>query len=154
MDDSTTTTSTTQLQPRECWDKLRSTTLGRLAVLVDQRPDIFPVNYVVDHGTVVFRTDAGTKLAAILDEPTVAFEVDGQDHEICWSVVLKGRARRISKLHESIEAAGLPLYPHQGGPKSNVIELVVDDISGRQFPRADPMLWTTALTGRARAASE
>src|SRR4051794_39359108 len=47
-----------------CWALLRAADIGRLAVVVGDRPEIFPVNFVVDHGTVVIRTAPGTKLAA------------------------------------------------------------------------------------------
>lgn len=154
MDETTTTTSVATLASHECWGQLRTSSLGRLAVLVDQRPDIFPVNYVVDHGSIVFRSDVGTKLTAALAAPYVAFEVDGQDGEICWSVVAKGRARRIRQLDESIGLVALPLHPQHAGSKSNFIELVVDDISGRRFAQADPIIWATALTGLGRSAPE
>lgn len=48
----------------ECWELLRTATVGRLAVDVGGRPDIYPINFVIDDGTIVFRTGAGTKLAA------------------------------------------------------------------------------------------
>jgi hypothetical protein len=35
---------------------LRSAEVGRLAVSVADHPDIFPINYLVDHGTIVFWT--------------------------------------------------------------------------------------------------
>ena len=53
----------TDLPANACWALLRSQEVGRLAVSIADRPEIFPVNYVVDHGTVVFRTAEGTKLA-------------------------------------------------------------------------------------------
>lgn len=58
---------------------LARTVLGRLGVIVDGRPEIYPVNRVFDaeHDCVVFRTNARTKLHAALDWPWVAFEVDG-----------------------------------------------------------------------------
>ncbi len=60
---------------------------------VDQRPDIFPVNYADDEATIVFRTAEGTKLSAVFVDSAVAFEVDGYntkgDHP-AWSVVIKG----------------------------------------------------------------
>src|SRR4028118_1332365 len=52
------------LGPSDCWAMLRTVDVGRLAVVVDGAPDIFPVNFVVDHGTVVFRPAPGTKLGA------------------------------------------------------------------------------------------
>jgi nitroimidazol reductase NimA-like FMN-containing flavoprotein (pyridoxamine 5'-phosphate oxidase superfamily) len=39
--------------------------LGRLALTDPDGPVIFPVNYAVDEGAVVFRTDPGTKLDAL-----------------------------------------------------------------------------------------
>ena len=63
----------------QCWDLLRTSEIGRLAVSIRNQPDIFPVNFVVDHGIVVFRTAEGTRLAdAVLGE-SVAFEIDGYD---------------------------------------------------------------------------
>ena len=45
---------------------------------MDGHPQIFPVTYVVDGESIVFRTAAGTKLAATRDAE-VAFEVDSYD---------------------------------------------------------------------------
>ena len=84
------------LSTNQCWELLRESPVGRLAVVVDGSPDIFPVNPVVDHGTIVFRTTAGTKLAAAKGRD-VAFEVDGYDAGTAqaWSVVVKGRAYEV-----------------------------------------------------------
>ena len=79
-----------------CWELLTQQRIARLAVVHQGEPDIFPVSYVVDHGGIVFRTGAGTKLAAASGHP-VALEVDGEDdvQGTHWSVVLKGRASRV-----------------------------------------------------------
>ena len=45
------------LQPAECWRLLAGQELGRVAVLVDGAPEIYPVNHIVDSETIVFRTD-------------------------------------------------------------------------------------------------
>ena len=45
----------------QSWLLLRSAAVGRLAVVVDGLPDIFPVNHPVDHGTILFRTAQGTQ---------------------------------------------------------------------------------------------
>ena len=57
------------LDNHECWRLLRGVSVGRLAVWVDDHPDIFPINYKVDHGTLVFRTADGTKLQAATATP-------------------------------------------------------------------------------------
>ena len=48
-----------ELDESACWGLLRSVEVGRLAVVVNHRPEIFPINFVVDHATVVFRTAGG-----------------------------------------------------------------------------------------------
>lgn len=55
-----------ELSDAHSWALLRQAVVGRLAVIVDGAPDNFPVNHQVDHGSVVFRTAAGTKLAGAL----------------------------------------------------------------------------------------
>ncbi len=94
------------LDQHECWELLRSAEVGRLAVSILERPDIFPVNHVVDHGRIVFRTAAGTKLAAAVLGRAVAFEVDGYDPVAgeAWSVVVKGRARELEAMQDVVDA--------------------------------------------------
>ena len=70
-----------ELSESACWELLRTTSVGRLAVWVEDHPDIFPLNYAVDHGTVVFRSRTGTKLSAALPDSPVALEADGYDAE-------------------------------------------------------------------------
>ncbi|MDN6178502.1 MAG: pyridoxamine 5'-phosphate oxidase family protein, partial [Micrococcaceae bacterium] len=103
--------STQRLEVNECWTLLRSVSVGRLAVWVEDHPDIFPVNYAVDHGTVVFRTGAGTKLSAALGDHPVAFEVDGVDQStgVAWSVNLKGAAELLKSTEELVESFSLML---------------------------------------------
>lgn len=125
---------TTDLPVSDCWALLRSVPVGRLAVSVDGRPDVFPVNHLVDHGTIVLRTDAGTKLAAA-DRHPVAFEVDGYDADSAqaWSVVVKGTARSVERLHEVLDALQLPVFPWQDGPKPTVLRIEPDSITGRRI---------------------
>jgi uncharacterized protein len=42
------------LSESECWRLLGSMALGRLVTSVEGRPEIFPVNFVVQHRTVLF----------------------------------------------------------------------------------------------------
>jgi nitroimidazol reductase NimA-like FMN-containing flavoprotein (pyridoxamine 5'-phosphate oxidase superfamily) len=123
------------LETNTCWDLLRSSDVGRLAVSIGNRPDIFPVNFVVDHGTVVFRTAEGTKLAAAVLGQAVAFEVDGYDADAgeAWSVVIKGRAVEIERMQDVFEALDLPLFPWHASPKHRFVRIEPDDVSGRRF---------------------
>src|SRR5829696_7237901 len=84
------------------WDLLGRSPVGRIGVLVDSAPEIYPVNFVVDDRTIVFRTDAGTKLASLGRNPSVCFQVDGIDPEnrTGWSVLVKGRAEEVRNAEE------------------------------------------------------
>ena len=117
-----------------CWGLLRTGTFGRLAVVIDGEPDIFPVNYVVDHGTIVFRTDTGRKLSASANRP-VAFEVDGYDprYAVAWSVVVHGTGTEIREMDEGIEAMGLHLDPWQEGGKARFIRVSASSVTGRRI---------------------
>jgi nitroimidazol reductase NimA-like FMN-containing flavoprotein (pyridoxamine 5'-phosphate oxidase superfamily) len=124
---------------------LRDSEVGRLAVLVDGRPEIFPVNHVVDHGTVVLRTGPGTKLAAADHGTSVAFEVDGYDAAAgqAWSVVVKGVVERVETTQEMVDVVGLPLFPWHAAPKPCYVRVVPSDVTGRRFVVVAPEHWNT-----------
>ena len=147
---------TTILTCDQCWVLLRSCDVGRLAISIAGQPDIFPVNFVVDHGAVVFRTAEGTKLAAAVLGRGVAFEVDGYDAMMgeAWSVVVKGEAREIERMHELFDAADLPLFPWHAGPKHRYVRIVAGEVTGRRFGVVDPAAAARAGTGARRTPLE
>ena len=145
-----------ELSESACWALLRTTSVGRLAVWVDDHPDIFPLNYAVDHGTLVFRSRAGTTVSAALSDAPVALEADGYDPgtKEAWSVVIRGKAEAISSGPDLLGTVDLPLFPWQAGDKGRFIRVVPTTTSGRRFPIADPSSWLTPLSGAKRAAME
>lgn len=144
------------LAEHECWQALRAAEVGRLAVTFGGRPDVFPVNFVVDHGTVVIRTAPGRKVDAALESPGVAFECDGFDAVAgqAWSVVLKGRAELLRSTQELAQTVGLPLFPWHSSPKPRFLRIVPDEISGRRFVTVDPGYWSVAGPTRSDARPE
>jgi hypothetical protein len=64
------------LSDEQCWRLLSSGEVGRVAITMHALPAIFPVNYTVIDGTIVFLTSPGSKLAAAIRQAVVAFEVD------------------------------------------------------------------------------
>ncbi|CAN5489227.1 pyridoxamine 5'-phosphate oxidase family protein [soil metagenome] len=130
------------LQVHECWELLRGTDLGRLAVIVDGTPEIFPLTFVVDHGTLVFRSAAGTKLSAGYAGP-VAFEIDGRDDSTAWSVVVHGQLEPLISF-EPLDTEALPLYPLQPGQKPRFVRIVAESVTGRWFSTVGPEAWHTA----------
>src|SRR4051794_41761423 len=67
------------LSESACLSLLRSVDVGRLAIAINNVPDIFPINFVMDGETVVFRTAEGTKLAGALLGVAVGVGVGGYD---------------------------------------------------------------------------
>jgi len=133
MDPSTTGT-VEHLDLPACWALLRRASTGRLAVVRDGAPDIFPVNHVVDHGTLVYRTADGVLFRATLHHD-VAFEVDGHDLDtgLAWSVVVRGWATEGRQLTDVLDTLQLPLEPWQPGAKPRVIRIEPHTVTGRRF---------------------
>jgi uncharacterized protein len=119
----------------ECWTKLAEHQVGRLVVSVGAQPDIFPVNYTLDDGTIVVRTAEGTKLAAALMGQRVAFEIDHIDEcdRVGWSVVVHGEARESRTLPSVIHDQDLDLEPWATGDKARFIHIHPHRVTGRQL---------------------
>src|SRR4029453_5980745 len=107
-------TAAQELGATDCWKYLRTLAVGRVGVVSGGNAEIFPVNYVPDDGSVVFRTGPGTKLNAIMTGQAVALEADGMNTygTLAWSVVVKGIPEEI----QDVDAlpAEIP-SPWQGG---------------------------------------
>lgn len=144
------------LPAQECWAYLRGESVGRLGVTVDEVPQIFPINYVVDHGSLVFRTGPGTKLEALLSGRQVALEADGVDQVTgaAWSVMATARAEPITGIEDVLDSAALELFPWQPGQKDNFIRLLVGGISGRRFSVSPASTWRDGIDDTPRAGHE
>lgn len=119
----------------ECLALLAGDVVGRLAVVSGGAAAIFPVNYVVDGETIVFRTDPGTKLDAG-GRALASFEIDGFDRErrTGWSVVASGRLEEVTP-HDSRTLARLrelSVDPWAGGDKAHYVRLIPSRINGRR----------------------
>ena len=108
--------------------------VGRIA-LAGPRPVIFPVNYAIDRGSVVFRTGAGSKFNAAVKDSFVAFEVDWVEPswQLGWSVVVRGQAHVITDPDELDRARRLPLFPWAAGDKEHFVRIDTALISGRRL---------------------
>jgi len=123
------------LQLSECWTLLASVEVGRLALYAAGEVDIFPVNFVVDGDSVVFRTAEGTKLLKTVMAGRVAFEVDGYEpeHGRAWSVVCRGDAEIVDHWDEVYAAEALPLFPWNHSPKGRFVRVRPTTMTGRRF---------------------
>lgn len=135
---------TEALSVHECWKYLRSSSVGRLAVVGGKGPEIFPVNYLPEDGTLVFRTGPGTKLEALLAGGPVALEADGLNPygTIAWSVVVKGSPEAVHANDVDQESGeGKGLSPWEPGAKDHLIRITPTEVSGRRFVISPPGRW-------------
>ncbi len=100
---------------------------------VDGQPEIFPVNFVVQHRTVLFRTAEGTKLVSAAINSSVLFEVDGHDVAEGWSVIVKGTAQLLSTDEEIDEAERAQLLPWTATVKQHFVRIRPLSVTGRRF---------------------
>lgn len=130
-----TATNLVEIPVEECWDLLRAEEVGRVAVSVGTTPDIFPVNYLVHGDEIIIRTEAGTKLAASTLMQSVAFEIDGVDHDrrVGWSVVVHGRGREATGLEEVLELDDLGIRTWADTPKSRWLVIHAEQVTGRRI---------------------
>ncbi|OSC25122.1 pyridoxamine 5'-phosphate oxidase [Mycobacterium vulneris] len=128
----------TILPVHECWELLGSLALGRLVTYADGQPDIFPVNYVVQRRTVLFRTAAGTKLVSSAINNRVLFEVDDHNVAEAWSVIVRGTARSLRTPEELEEAERAQVLPWTRPEKTHYVRIVPQSITGRRFQFGSP----------------
>lgn len=126
------------LPVHECWALLGSLALGRLVTYADGHPDIFPVNYVVQRRTVLFRTGAGTKLVSSAINNRVLFEVDDHNVAEAWSVIVRGTARSLRTPEELEEAEHAQVLPWTRPEKTHYVRIVPESITGRRFRLGSP----------------
>lgn len=121
-----------QISEPACWKLLAATPVGRLGVIVDSAPEIYPVNFAVDDHTIVFRVAGGTKLDGLLRSASVCFEVDGLDEgrQAGWSVLVKGRADP-ARDGRRLDAFGL--RPWAPGSKPTWIRVSARAVTGRRL---------------------
>ena len=133
-------TDVASLTREECWELLQREEFGRLAYSLDGETYIVPINYAVDEGRLVFRTAEGSKLSAILQGGTVAFEIDDIGTEWAASVIVRGPATELSE-EEARWADQLRLRPWIRSEKQHVVALTPNELSGLRFRLHRP--WTS-----------
>lgn len=122
------------LSENVCRRLLESETVGRIGISVSALPAIFPVNYRMVDGDVVFLTGEGMKANVAIAGNVVGFEVDHVDPEqrSGWSVMVVGRARLVSDA-ERTAMGDLDLSPWAGGTRSHMVRIHPEFISGRRI---------------------
>lgn len=125
----------------ECLRMLEAEDVGRLAILQGSAPVIFPMNYVLDGESIVFRTAPGAKLSHG-PHSLVAFEIDylSREERCGWSVVVTGDLEEVTDPAELDRLRRLPLDPWAGGVRDHWMRLAPGLITGRRIvtPPVEP----------------
>jgi nitroimidazol reductase NimA-like FMN-containing flavoprotein (pyridoxamine 5'-phosphate oxidase superfamily) len=140
----------------QCWEMLASSIVGRLALVVDGHPEIFPVNFLLERRSIVFRTSPGKKLWESTKQEPAAFEIDGYEPSTqeAWSVVVRGTTSLIEDPDEQSAVDTLGLEPWEPGTKSHYVRLSPQALTGRRFKVNAPDVWTTRLNDQRRTSFE
>nr|WP_246391008.1 pyridoxamine 5'-phosphate oxidase family protein [Nocardioides soli] len=116
-------------------ERLGSHSVGRVIFCADDGPQIYPVNFAVDDGTIVFRTSAYGPLTSLVHHNEVAFEVDefDREHHHGWSVIAHGRARALEGDEAHEQTTLRMLEPWAAGSRTLHIRVTPRQLTGRQF---------------------
>jgi len=115
----------------ECFQLVASLSIGRVAVGRHEEPPlVVPVNYVLDGEVIVFRSDPGTKVLALREQP-ISFQVDFVDpfHQTGWSVLVTGVAYEATP----VEVEHLTVESWVGGDKEHCVRVMPMTVSGRRI---------------------
>ena len=125
-----------KLTADECLELLSSRDLGRIALVIGDQPEIFPVNYAVDRSIVIFRVAPGTK-PSLTTNHRIAFEVDELDSRagIAWSVVVKGTVLDVTTSKDPFTAFLRTAGVRSAPPGDHPLWMAIypSEISGRRF---------------------
>ncbi len=123
-----------QLSRGECLRLMGLVPVGRIVYTRQALPAVELVNFALDDGGIVIRTDAGGKLAAATRGAVVAFEADSVDvaGHGGWSVTVIGHATAVTDRAEVARLERLPLTSWAPGNRDHFIRVCPAIVNGRR----------------------
>lgn len=115
------------------WKLLSTVALGRLVTSFSGQLEIFPVNFAVQDGTVLFRTAEGTKLFTTVMSDQVLFEADDHTSTEGWSVIMRGSAGVLYGAEEIQQADRAQLTTWLPTEKLRYVRITPAEVSARRF---------------------
>lgn len=136
------------LDEAECLRLITPGGIGRIAYSGRYGPTVFPVNYRLHGGTIVFRTaqdsptDEDLRTGIAHAEYKVAFEIDELDPatRTGWSVMIQGAAHHVDDEEERAVVLRAGIEPWAGGQREHFVRIKPTAISGRRIRRGLPCL--------------
>ena len=126
------------LSRHECLRRLESVPVGRIVYTRQALPAVELVNFAIDGGDIVIRTDTGSKLAAETQGTVVAFQADSMDpdHDAGWSVTGIGRSHEVIDPEDIGHLRKIGLRAWAPGTRDHFIRIAPEILTG-QLLRAD-----------------
>lgn len=124
-----------KLSAAECRAYLGSQGIGRFVFVDTRGPVAVPVNYKMLGDDIVFRTHPWTTLAARAAQRRVSVEVDHIDEALGegWSVLVSGRAHRVTDPVELEQVKALGIRPWAAGEREAYVRIVPTATTGRRL---------------------
>jgi uncharacterized protein len=124
-----------QLPKQECLRLLVTVTIGRISYTRQALPAVEPVNFALDDGMIVIRTDPGGKLAAATRRAVVAFQADDLDpvRRSGWSVTVVGHCAEVTDAGEIARLDKLGLESWAPGTRNHFIRIEPTIVTGRRL---------------------
>jgi len=109
--------------------------LGRIVYTRQALPAVELVNFTLDDGDIVIRTDSSGKLAAATRGAVVAFEADSVDTaaHTGWSVTIVGYSRAVTDAQEIRRLEQTGLDPWAPGERDHFIRISPEIVNGRRI---------------------
>jgi nitroimidazol reductase NimA-like FMN-containing flavoprotein (pyridoxamine 5'-phosphate oxidase superfamily) len=123
------------LDREECLRRLEAHGVGRIGAIVCGRPVVYPVNYAIYDGAIVFRTRRGGELDSATNGEVAAFEIDDVDHlyHEGWSVLVVGRCSPVNDVAELEGLSDVRLSPWADEKRDRFVRIPFDRVSGRHI---------------------
>jgi nitroimidazol reductase NimA-like FMN-containing flavoprotein (pyridoxamine 5'-phosphate oxidase superfamily) len=119
----------------QCLALLASVPVGRIIYTRRALPAVELVNFALDQGDIVIRTDRGGKLAAATRGAVVAFEADELDPaaRAGWSVTAVGPSREVTDPGELARLETIGLRAWAPGTRDHFIRISPVMLNGRRL---------------------
>jgi uncharacterized protein len=123
------------LSREECLRLVGQVPVGRIVYTRQALPAVELVNFTVDDGDIVIRTDSGGKLAAATRGAVVAFEADSVDSgtHAGWSVTIVGYSRAVTDGEDVRRLEQVGLLPWAPGERDHFIRISPTIVNGRRI---------------------
>jgi len=124
-----------RLSRGECLTLMASVPVGRIIYTSRALPAVELVNFALDEGDIVIRTDGSGKLAAATCGAVVAFEADQLDlaGQAGWSVTAVGPSREVTDPGELARLRTIGLRSWAPGERDHFIRISPVMLNGRHL---------------------